>query len=171
MASRIFFNRFLPEGSSLRRERKKFRWRACSSWITATNSSSLVEVGIQSAPRITGILRDLLRHSTAEPVTQKVPASYGDHCGTSLCSALLARESLSWFCAGHRHWDTLAPPDVAGAIHWLPLRNVRHARRCRERLDRSCASTILKTRNTLHPDTKITYSSRPEEAGSTRACY
>ena len=31
-----------------------------------------VEVGIQSAPGITGILRDLLRHSAAKPVTQKV---------------------------------------------------------------------------------------------------
>jgi hypothetical protein len=54
-----------------------------------------VEVGIKSAPRIPGILRDLLRHSAAKPVTQKVPAPYSDQGGTSLCSALLARESLS----------------------------------------------------------------------------
>ena len=45
-----------------------------------------VEVGIQSAPGITGILRDLLRYGAAKPVTQKVPASYGDQGGTSLCS-------------------------------------------------------------------------------------
>jgi hypothetical protein len=37
-----------------------------------------VEVGIQSAPRITGIFGDLLRHSSAKPVTQKVAASHGD---------------------------------------------------------------------------------------------
>src|SRR5271163_5141197 len=62
-----------------------------------------VEVGIQSAPGIPSVLRDLLRHSAAKPVTQKVPAPYGDQCGTSLRSTLLARESLSWFCAAHRH--------------------------------------------------------------------
>src|SRR6202035_2681064 len=70
-----------------------------------------VEVGIQSAPRITGVLSDLLRHSATKPVTQKVPASYGDQGGTSLCLALLAGEPLSWFCAVQRHLNPLAPPD------------------------------------------------------------
>src|ERR1700757_1781146 len=41
-----------------------------------------VEIGIEGAPRITGVLRNLLRHGAAKPVTQKVPASYGDQCGT-----------------------------------------------------------------------------------------
>jgi len=70
-----------------------------------------IEVGIQSAPGITGILRDLLRHSAAKPVTQKVPASYGDQSGTSLCSALLAGEPLSWFCAIQRHIESSASPE------------------------------------------------------------
>src|SRR3979490_3380834 len=92
-----------------------------------------IEVGIQSAPRITGILRDLLRHGAAKPVKQKVAASYGDQCGTSLCSALLARESLSWFCAVHRHLNSWLLPIVAVAIHGLQLRNVKHATRRRDR--------------------------------------
>src|ERR1700757_1144872 len=41
-----------------------------------------VEIGIEGAPRITGVLSNLLRHGAAKPVTQKVPASYGDQCGT-----------------------------------------------------------------------------------------
>jgi len=64
-----------------------------------------IEVGIQSAPGITGILGDLFRYSAAKPVTQKVLTPFGNQCGTSLCSALLARESLSWFYAGSGHLD------------------------------------------------------------------
>src|SRR6476661_6769708 len=51
-----------------------------------------VEIGIEGAPRITGVLRNLLRHCAPKPVTQKVCASYGNQSGTSLCSTLLARE-------------------------------------------------------------------------------
>jgi hypothetical protein len=40
MASLNFFNRLLPDGSSFSRDWKIFRWRACSSRITARNSSS-----------------------------------------------------------------------------------------------------------------------------------
>jgi hypothetical protein len=46
------------------------------------------------------------RGEEAKPVTQKVPASYGDQCGTGLCSTLLAREALSWLRGGQGHSGT-----------------------------------------------------------------
>ena len=96
MASRNFFDRFFPEGSSFSQRPEEIQ--VARLFLMDYSDKQLfltVEVGIQSAPRITGILRDLLRHSAAKPVTQKVPSAYGDQCGTSLCFALLARESLS----------------------------------------------------------------------------
>jgi len=61
-----------------------------------------VEVGVKSAPRISGILGDLLRHRAAKPITQKVLAPNGYQCGTGLRSTLLAGESLSWSCGSHK---------------------------------------------------------------------
>src|SRR5277367_649564 len=112
-----------------------------------------IEVGIQSAPGITGILGNLLRHRAAKPVKQKVLAPFGDQYGTSLRSALFARKPFPRFCAAHRHQIPTPLDRHNDNSSIVPKTRMLLPRKSESEL----RYTILNAMNTLHPDTKIAY--------------